>query len=125
MGFSSRDGESRRNRDEVGVRFGKPREKPREAKVVTDREPELADRSAVHQDGALPCSVHARFAPALPRWQVDVEQMHLVIGRTYFAGTVDDEAAIGDLAVLGKDRKRSDVKPDPVTRRSLAAGGKH
>ena len=72
-----------------------------------------------------PARIDVGFAPALAGRKVDVEQMELVVARANLAFAIDQEAAVGDLAIAGQDRERAEVKPDPVATRRLAAGCEH
>src|SRR6476469_8002755 len=61
-------GEGRGDRDHVRVRLRQSREEHWEPQVVANREPELADRRAVDQHGALAGRIDFRFPPAFARW---------------------------------------------------------
>ena len=58
---AGRNGERRRHRDHVRVSLGDPREQRREAQIVADRQPELADRGAVHHHRAVAGPIDRRI----------------------------------------------------------------
>ena len=123
VGLAGRNRERRGHGDDIGSALCEPSEQAREAQVVTNGQAEFADRRSIHKDYPLPGGINIGFAPALACWQVDIEQVDLVIARADLALAVDDEPAVGDIAALRQHSERSEVKPDTVPARGLAARG--
>ena len=51
--------------------------------------------------------------------------MEFVVGRADLALPVDDERAVGDLAIIHQHGQRADVQPDTVARGRFASLGEH
>ena len=72
---SGRNREGRGHRDDLRSRVGKALEKSGEAKVVADRQAEIADRCPGNDDGFRSAAIDVGLAPALARGKVDIEQV--------------------------------------------------
>ena len=101
-------------------------EQRRKTHVVADRQPELADRRF---DEGRPWSwdVARRFAPAFSRWQINVEQVELVVMRGNLACCIDDEPAIGPARFLAVAlySQRAKMNPDSCRSRGRPYARQH
>ena len=114
MGLAGRHGEGRGDGEDLGAALGEAAVERREAQVVADGHAE-ADPGGGRDDGLAAGAEGGGFAVALPRAEIDVEHVDLVVARDDAAVRAEEQAAVDEAIVAGGVRfqqEAADQQPD-------------